>query len=60
MLGHLDCLTLVLSLGSISAAWNADFRKGLTAAESYDYATALRETKFFAEQENAGIGQGLF
>ena len=37
------CLTLALSLGTISAAWSADFQKGLAAAQSGDYATALRE-----------------
>ena len=35
------CLTLVLSLGAISAAWSADLKKGLAAAQSGDYATAL-------------------
>tara|TARA_Y100001934_G_scaffold262784_1_gene337650 strand:- start:1530 stop:1775 length:246 start_codon:yes stop_codon:yes gene_type:complete len=34
------CLTLVLSLGAISAAWSADLKKGLAAAQSGDYATA--------------------
>ena len=37
------CLSLVLSLGTVSAAWSADYLKGLTAAHSGDYATALRE-----------------
>ena len=40
------CLTLVLSLGTISAAWSADFQKRLAAAESGDDATALKNTTF--------------
>ena len=44
------CLTLVLSLGTISAAWSADYLKGLTAAHSGDYATALREFTTLAKQ----------
>ena len=35
------CLTLVLSLGTVSTAWSADFQKGFAAAQSGDYATAL-------------------
>ena len=44
------CLTLVLSLGTISAAWSADFQKGLAAAHSGHYATALREFTTLAKQ----------
>ena len=47
------CLTLVLSLGTVSTAWSADFQKGLDAYESGDYATALREWKPLAERGNA-------
>ena len=47
------CLTLVLSLGTISAAWGADFYKGLTAAQRGDYATALREWTPLAKQGDA-------
>ena len=48
------CLTLVLSLGTISAAWSADFQKGVAAYKSGDYATALREWTPLAEQGDAG------
>ena len=44
------CLTFVLSFGTISAAWSADFQKGVDAAQSGDYATALREWKLLAKQ----------
>jgi hypothetical protein len=37
------CLTLTLLLGSIGMSESADFQKGLTAAQSGDFATALRE-----------------
>jgi hypothetical protein len=49
------CLTLVLSLGTVSAAWSADadFQKGLAAAQSGDYATALREWTPLAKQGDA-------
>ena len=47
------CLTLVLSLGTISAARSADFDKGFAAYESGDYATALREWTPLAKQGNA-------
>ena len=52
-------LTLVLSLGNISAAWSADFQKGLTAFLSGDYATALREWKPLAEQGNASAQKNM-
>ena len=47
------CLTLVLSLGTISAAWSADFQKGLDAYNAGDYATALREWTPLAKQGDA-------
>jgi TPR repeat protein len=63
------CLTLAVLLGSAGMSWSADFQKGLTAAQSGDYATALREWKPFAEggyadaQFNLGVmyaeGQGV-
>ena len=46
------CVTLTLLLGSSGISWSADFQKGLTAAESGDYATALREWTPLAEQGN--------
>jgi hypothetical protein len=44
------CLTLTLLLGSASLSWSADFQKGLTAAQSGDFATALREWTPLAKQ----------
>jgi hypothetical protein len=37
------CLTITLLLGSASMSWSADFQKGVTAAGSGDFATALHE-----------------
>ena len=47
------CLTLVILLGSAGNSKSADFQKGLTAYNSGDYATALREWKPLAKQGNA-------
>ena len=47
------CLTLALSLGTISAVWSADLQKGLAAYKSGDFATALREWTPLAKQGNA-------
>ena len=47
------CLTLAVLLGSVGMSFSADFQKGLDAAQSGDYATALREWKPLAEQGNA-------
>jgi len=44
------CLTLAVLLGSVGVSWSADFQKGLTAYDSGDYATALREWTPLAEQ----------
>jgi len=44
------CLTLTLLLGSAGMSWNADFQKGVTAYDSDDYATALREWTPLAKQ----------
>ena len=38
------CLTVAVLLGSVGVSWSADFQKGLAAAQSGDYATALQET----------------
>ena len=48
------CLTLAVLLGSAGVSASADFQKGLTAAQSGDFATALREWTPLAEQGNAG------
>ena len=47
------CLTLTILLGSAGMSASADFQKGLTAYESGDYATALREWYPLAEQGHA-------
>ena len=47
------CLTLAVLLGSVGNSESADFQKGVTAYESGNYATALREWKPLAEQGNA-------
>ncbi|MDP7228236.1 MAG: sel1 repeat family protein, partial [Alphaproteobacteria bacterium] len=52
-------LTLAVLLGSVGEGWSADFQKGLTAAQSGDYATALREWKPLAEQGYARAQYGL-
>ena len=48
------CLTVALLFGCTGVCKSADFQKGLTAAQSGDYATALREWTPLAEQGNAG------
>ena len=55
------CLTLIIFIGSagVSKSESADFKKGLTAYESGDYATALREWKPLAEQGHAPAQSGL-
>jgi hypothetical protein len=47
------CLTIAVLLGSTGMSWSADFQKGVAAAKSGDFATALREWKPFAEQGHA-------
>ena len=46
-------LTLAVLVGSVGMSWGADFQKGMTAAQSGDYATALREWTPLAEQGDA-------
>ena len=54
---HMKVLTIIsisltyLFLGTPS--YSADFNKGLTAAQSGDFATALKEWKPLAEEGNA-------
>ena len=45
----LTILTILFCLTS-NVGWSADFQKGLTAAQSGDYATALREFRPLVEQ----------
>ncbi|MDC3347103.1 hypothetical protein OAW32_00745 [bacterium] len=49
------CLTIAVLLGSAGVSWSADFQKGVTAAQSGDYATTLREWEPLAEQGNASM-----
>jgi len=53
------CLTIAVLLGSAGVSWSADFQKGLTAAQSGDFATALREWTPLAEQGNADAQSNL-
>jgi len=53
------CLTLTLFLGSVGNSESADFQKGLTAAQSGDFATALREWTPLAKQGNADAQYNL-
>ena len=53
------CLTLTLLLGSMGNSESADFQKGLTAYQSGDHATALREWEPLAEQGNADAQYNL-
>ena len=48
------CLMIAVLLGSAGVSWSADFQKGLTAAQSGDFATALREWTPLAEQGDFG------
>ena len=47
------CLTIAALFGSAGLSQGADFQKGLTAAQSGDFATALREWAPLAEQGRA-------
>jgi TPR repeat protein len=53
------CLTIAVLLGSAGVSWSADFQKGLTAYDSGDYATALREWTPLAEQGDADAQYNL-
>ena len=47
------CLTIAVLLGSVGVSWSGDFEEGLAAAQSGDFATALREWTPFAKQGDA-------
>ena len=49
------CLTIAVLLGSAGISWSADYQKGLDAANSGDFATALREWRPLAEQGDAVV-----
>ena len=53
------CLTLVILLGSAGNSESADFQKGLTAAQSGDFATALREWTPLAKQGDVNAQYNL-
>ena len=55
------CLTLAVLFGGAGTSWGADYDKGLAAANSGDFATALREWTPLAEQgvANAQFNLGL-
>jgi TPR repeat protein len=53
------CLILAVLLGSAGLSWSADFQKGLSAYNSGDYTTALREWKPLANQGNATAQNNL-
>ena len=46
-------VTIAVLLGSMGMSWSADFQKGLAAARSGDFATALREWTPLAKQGDA-------
>ena len=52
-------LTLAVLLASTETSWGADFQKGLAAAQSGDFATALREWAPLAEQGHARAQNNL-
>ena len=53
------CLAVALLLGSAGVSWSQDFQKGLAAAHSGDFATALREWTPLAKQGNADAQYNL-
>ena len=53
------CLTIAVLLGSAGVSVSATFQKGLDAAQSGDFATALREWTPLAEEGNASAQENL-
>ena len=53
------CLAVALLLGSAGVSWSQDSQKGLTAYESGDFATALREWTPLAKQGDAAAQYNL-
>jgi TPR repeat protein len=53
------CLTIAVLIGSIGVSFGADYQKGLTAARTGNYATALREFRALAEQGHASAQYNL-
>jgi hypothetical protein len=52
-------LFLFFFLGVFSSSYSADYKKGLAAARSGDFATALKEWQPLAEQGNANAQYSL-
>ena len=52
-------LTLAVFFGSVGTSWGADFNKGVAAAQSGDFATALREWTPLAKQGDADAQYSL-
>jgi len=53
------CLAVALLIGSAGVSWSQDYQKGLAAAESGDFATALREWTPLAKQGYADAQSNL-
>ena len=53
------CPIFAVLLGSVEVSFSADYQKGLTAARSGNYATALREFRVLAEQGHASAQYNL-
>jgi TPR repeat protein len=53
------CLTIAMLLGSVWVSFSADYQKGLIAARSGNYATALHEFRALAEQGHASAQYNL-
>ena len=53
------CLAVALLFGSAGVSWSQDWQKGLAAAQSGDFATALREWTPLAKQGNASAQYNL-
>ena len=57
------CLTVALLFGCTGVCKSADFQKGVTAYQSGDYATALREWTPLAKQggaEGSQTGRAIY
>ena len=53
------CLTIALLLGSARVSWSQDYHKGYAAAQSGNFATALREWTPLAKQGNVNAQYNL-
>ena len=55
----LTALVIIVSFGTAGSVYAQDFDKGLRAAQSGDFVTALKEWTALAEQGNASAQYGL-